>query len=99
MDNGGFGQQDVEPAQKFLETFDQIFAVLKDNDAEKLNELGIGDAEQAVADDWIEAKVAERQTARQRRDFAKSDEIRKALSERGIILEDSKDGSVRWKRK
>src|SRR5205814_4205195 len=81
MDNGGFGQQDVEPAQKFLETFDQIFAVLKDNDAEKLRELGIGRGEQAVADDWSEAKVAERQTARQRRDFAKSDEIRKALSE------------------
>ena len=37
--------------------------------------------------------------ARQRREFAKSDEIRKELAERGIILEDSKDGSVRWKRK
>ena len=28
-----------------------------------------------------------------------SDQIRKELAERGIIIEDSKDGSVRWKRK
>ena len=47
----------------------------------------------------ISGATAERQTARQRRDFAKSDEIRKELAECGIILEDSKDGSVRWKRK
>ena len=45
----------------------------------------------------IEAMIAERQAVRQRRDFAKSDEIRKKLAESGIILEDSKDGSVRWR--
>jgi cysteinyl-tRNA synthetase len=43
--------------------------------------------------------VAARQTARQKRDFAESDRIRKVLADRGIILEDTKDGSVRWKRK
>jgi len=43
--------------------------------------------------------VADRQAARQRRDFAESDRIRKELADRGIILEDSRDGSVRWKRK
>src|SRR5882724_1165345 len=99
MDSGGFGQGDVRPAQAFLDTFEQVFAVVKDNDADKLKELGFGAAEEGVTNDWIEAKVAERQAARQRRDFAKSDEIRKELAERGIILEDSKDGSVRWKRK
>jgi cysteinyl-tRNA synthetase len=99
MDSGEFGQEDVAAAQEFLNAFDQIFAVVKDNDAGKLRELGVRGAEEGLADDWIEAKVAERQAARQRRDFAKSDEIRKELAERGIILEDSKDGSVRWKRK
>jgi cysteinyl-tRNA synthetase len=89
----------VVAAQEFLDAFDQIFAVLKDNDAEKLKELGFGSTHEAVTDTWVEAKVAERQAARQRRDFAKSDEIRKELTERGIIVEDSKDGSVRWKRK
>jgi len=69
--------------------------VVRDNDAEKLKELGFGTAEARSDDSWIEAKVTERQAVRQRRDFAKSDEIRKELAERGIIVEDSKDGSVR----
>ena len=99
MDSGAFGQDDVAASQGFLDAFDQIFAVVKDNDAEKLKELGFGGEEEGVTDAWVEAKVADRQAARQRRDFAKSDEIRKELAERGIILEDSKDGSVRWKRK
>jgi cysteinyl-tRNA synthetase len=43
--------------------------------------------------------VAERQNARKQRDFPASDRIRKELAERGILLEDSRDGSVRWKRK
>jgi cysteinyl-tRNA synthetase len=99
MDNRTFGQDDVASAQDFLQTFDQVFAVVHDNDAEKLKELGFGTAEGGISDAEVETKIAERQAARQRREFAKSDEIRKELAERGIIIEDSKDGSVRWKRK
>ena len=99
MDTGSFGQEDVAAAQEFLAAFDQIFAVVKDNDAEKLKELGFGAAQEEASDAWVEARLAERQAARQRRDFAKSDEIRKELADRGIMIEDSKDGSVRWKRK
>ena len=99
MDSDEFGQEDVAAAQQFLQTFDQVFAVLKDNDAQKLAELGFVGGSGGLSDAEIEAKIAERQAARQRRDFTKSDEIRKALADRGIILEDSKDGSVRWKRK
>lgn len=45
-----------------------------------------------------QALVEQRQAARQRRDFATSDRIRQELAARGIILEDTKDGGVRWKR-
>ena len=79
--------------------FDEVFAVVAENDAEKLKELGYGPDEGGLSDADVEVLIAERQVARQRRDFAKSDEIRKKLAESGIILEDSKDGSVRWKRK
>jgi len=57
-----------------------------------------GDARQEMLDDEIQALVDERQVARKAKNFARSDEIRNLLAEKGIILEDTKDG-VRWKRK
>ena len=99
IDSGKFGQEDAAAAQDFLAKFDEVFAVIAENDAGKLKELGYGAGGDGLSDSEIEAVIAERQAARQRRDFAKSDEIRKKLAESGIILEDSKDGSVRWKRK
>jgi cysteinyl-tRNA synthetase len=99
MDKGEFGQGDVPAAQKFLHTFDQIFAVLENNDAQKLQVLGYGQENSNAGDAEIEKLVAERQVARRARDFATADRIRKELEKRGIILEDPRDGSVRWKRK
>jgi len=99
IDKGQFRQGDVAGIQAFLADFDRVFAVLENNDAAKLHALGYGAADGAADDAEIEALVAERQAARQKRDFAASDRIRKELAERGIILEDSKDGGVRWKRK
>jgi cysteinyl-tRNA synthetase len=99
MDKSAVYQGDAAGAQEFLRDFDRVFAVLEDNDAAKLRELGYGGADTSGDDAEIEKLVAERQAARGRRDFAASDRIRKELAERGIILEDSKDGGVRWKRK
>jgi cysteinyl-tRNA synthetase len=61
--------------------------------------LGIfGQADDTSLDAEIEALVEERHEARRQRDFARSDEIRDLLAEKGIVLEDTKDG-VRWKRR
>jgi cysteinyl-tRNA synthetase len=57
-----------------------------------------GEQRREIVDSEIQALIDARQEARRRRDFARSDEIRDQLAERGIILEDTKDG-VRWKRK
>jgi cysteinyl-tRNA synthetase len=89
----------VAAAKKFLANFDRVFAVLEDNDAAKLSELGYGKDADELSDAEIEKRVADRDAARKRRDFASSDRIRQELADRGIILEDSRDGSVRWKRK
>jgi cysteinyl-tRNA synthetase len=99
MDKGDFRQGDVAAAQEFLANFDRIFAVMEDNDSSKLRTLGFGVADSGPNDAEIEKLIADRQAARQRRDFAASDRIRKELADRGILIEDSKDGSVRWKRK
>jgi len=99
MDKGEFRQGEVKPAQDFLATFDKVFAVLEDQDAEKLQALGYKTGATGLDDAEIEKRVAQRQEARKRRDFAASDRIRKELSEHGILLEDTKDGGVRWKRK
>src|SRR5579885_1803351 len=98
MDKGEFRQGDVPAALEFLAAFDGIFSVMTDDDAGKLKALGYA-AEAGPDDAEIEKLIAERQAARQRRDFATSDRIRRELADRGIILEDTKDGSVRWKRK
>jgi len=99
IDKGEFRQDDVTAAQQFLAECDRVFAVLEDTDAAKLSALGYGEAADALSAAEIEKRIADRDAARKRRDFATSDRIRQELADRGIILEDNKDGSVRWKRK
>jgi cysteinyl-tRNA synthetase len=98
MDKGEFRQGDGPAVQKFLNSFGRVFAVMEDDDAAKLRALGFG-GETGPGDAEIEKLIAEREAARKRRDFTSADRIRKELADRGILLEDSRDGSVRWKRK
>jgi cysteinyl-tRNA synthetase len=101
MDRGEFRQQDVAPALAMLEKFEAVFAVLHDPAGPapgRALEAGVPPAG-ALSDAEIEARIAERQAARHRRDFTTSDRIRRELAEGGIILEDTRDGGVRWKRK
>jgi len=59
--------------------------------------LGILSKKDELPDDEIIKLIEERTAARANKDFKRSDEIRDILKERGIILEDTKDG-VKWKR-
>jgi cysteinyl-tRNA synthetase len=95
-----------------LDRFDAVFAVLDDRDAaitrkalewaERAGLLGEVAPELAASlsltDAAIDALVAERTQAKKTRNFGRADAIRKELLDKGILLEDSKDG-VRWKRK
>jgi cysteinyl-tRNA synthetase len=51
-----------------------------------------------LLDEEVDALIAERTSARANRNFARADEIRDLLAERGIVLEDTPQG-IRWRRK
>jgi cysteinyl-tRNA synthetase len=57
-----------------------------------------GKPQRELLDEEIQSLIDERQDARHRRDFSRADQIRDELAERGIVLEDTKDG-VRWKKR
>lgn len=72
---------------RFIETFETYS-----------NILGITlERKELLLDEEVEALIAERETARKNKNFARSDEIRNHLKTEGIILEDTKEG-VRFKR-
>lgn len=50
-----------------------------------------------MLDDEIEAMIEKRQAARKERNFALADQIRDELLQKGIILEDTREG-VKWKK-
>jgi cysteinyl-tRNA synthetase len=49
-----------------------------------------------TTEEWIEEQIRLREEARKDRDFATADAIRDALADRGVVLEDSAEGT-RWK--
>ena len=112
MDQGQLLAGDRDAILAVLASFDAVFDVIADHDAEPTRRAleyaeqagRLADvapellARQGQTDEAIDALVAERATAKKQRNFARADHIRNELAEKGIVLEDSKDG-VRWKRK
>lgn len=96
IDEERFREENRWDAARVLEVFDSVFDVLK------VGENGAAQASTSEAgglnDGEVEAYIEERARAKKARNFARSDEIRALLLEKGVVLEDTKDG-VRWKRK
>lgn len=55
------------------------------------------EAKEEILDQEIEDLIAQRQAARKEKNFQKADQIRDTLLEKGILLEDTREG-VKWKR-
>jgi cysteinyl-tRNA synthetase len=112
IDQGKFFAGDRDAVLGVLSGFDSVFDVIEDRDSEPTRRAvewaersgRLDDvapellARQSLTDEAIDTLVAERTQAKKHRNFARADQIRKELAEKGILLEDSKDG-VRWKRK
>jgi cysteinyl-tRNA synthetase len=88
MDAGDFGMDDREAVLDLLERVNSVLAVLP-KEEKSLDPALVAE---------IEAMIEQRNAARRDRDFKKADEIRNELAERGIILEDTPQGT-KWKRK
>jgi cysteinyl-tRNA synthetase len=112
IDQGQLLAGDRDAILPVLDSFDAVFDVIEDRDAEPTRraleyaeQAGRLDdvapellARQGLTDEAIDALVAERTLSKRQRNFARADQIRNELAEKGVVLEDSKDG-VRWKRK
>ena len=99
INEGQFKEENRWDAARVLEVFDRIFDVLKMGDGSSTMAQGAGDNRTSpLSDAEVEACIEERSAAKKSRNFARADEIRAQLQERGIVLEDTKDG-IRWKRK
>jgi cysteinyl-tRNA synthetase len=87
LDQDEFLSGNLEDARRVLDGFDRIFDVLKPSTTET-----------SLSDGDVETLIEERKQAKKSRNFTRADEIRAILVEKGILIEDTKDG-VRWKRK
>ncbi len=82
---------DAEKSAPFLESLKE--EILKLSDICGL----IVEKKPELLEEDIEALIKERQEARKAKNFGRADEIRKELLDKGIILEDTREG-VKWKR-
>jgi cysteinyl-tRNA synthetase len=112
IDQGQFFLADRDAILAVLKDFDAVFEVIEDHDADPTRRaLEWAEAEgraadvapelraaQSITDAEVDSLVAERTLAKKQRNFARADAIRNELAEKGIVIEDSKDG-VRWKRR
>ena len=111
-DGGKLFRGEADQALRLLDLFDDVFAVLKDEDAqhtraalawaEREGRMAEADpsvvATLALSDDAIQGLIAERALAKKQKNFARADSIRKDLLEKGILLKDGPTGTE-WSRK
>ena len=85
MDKGG---NDASSAERARKAFARVNGVL-----DLVPERVV--AEDSLAS-WVESQLVARKQARARRDFAEADRIRDELTGRGVVIEDTPQGT-KWK--
>jgi cysteinyl-tRNA synthetase len=86
IDAREFGDADRQAAVELLRRIDEVLGVLGEDDKPE------------TVDPEVQRLIDERNAARRNRDFKRADQIRNDLAARGIILEDTPQGT-KWKMK
>jgi len=90
IDQGQIGREDVTMLEQVFQHFDDVLGVIALRRTE--------DREPPIPEAEIQAAIEARHAARRARNFAEADRIRDDMAARGILFEDSAQGT-RWKRK
>ncbi len=101
----GLSKQGGEKAIATLEKYGQPLGLFQIPHKEwkfgydqKINPDPVPIGKNEVSEEWIEKQIQRRKEAREKKDFATADLVRKELAEKNITLEDRPDGTTRWKR-
>ncbi|MFQ6003618.1 MAG: cysteine--tRNA ligase, partial [Candidatus Zixiibacteriota bacterium] len=84
MDEKKISKSDAKKVLEMMDKFDSVLGILK--------------REELILDEEIKRLIEKRTKAREEKDFKLADQIRKDLEAKGIILEDTPQGT-KWKRK
>jgi cysteinyl-tRNA synthetase len=85
---GPIPQSDRDAGTETLRSMDEVLGLLELARVDRVVD--------ETTEEWIEEQIRLRKEARESRDFAAADAIRDALADRGVVLEDSAEGT-RWK--
>jgi cysteinyl-tRNA synthetase len=81
-------------AQKVFAQAGKVFGLLQNQPAAYFEKLkALGSASRGISKQEIEGLIAQRLNARKEKNWARSDEIRNGLAEKGVILKDSPQGT------
>ena len=87
------GGREAEQKIAELKAYGNLLGILQE-DPRAFLQFGAGES---LTGDEIEARIAERNAAKKAKDFARADAVRQELLAKGVVLEDTRQGTI-WRR-
>ena len=97
--NRAVKEQQGEQAAIYYATLRHLTNILGlvQHNVEEFLKSDIGQEALALSEEQIEDLIQQRQDAKKAKEFAKADEIRQSLLDQGVVLEDTRQGTI-WRR-